>query len=262
MAVAPTVLALALVLSHVALFPAILYAYWRRLFVETSLLIAVLVASVAFHVCQVGWFCFGLDLHALQLTDHFMVYTALLWFSLYFVGAAERVRTAVTIAAMAIVLPVIATFIGSWMSGAIIVALVLVIATLVLLGVYFAHGGPPIAWASLLVAMVLLGAGVVLHVIGGDFGPDNWKYPVAHSLWHVLAMLALFYILDVPYKGESMAHTWITVGDRTKVPPFSKRKRRTNNRLQQQKQRGAPGSPRRSKLITLPEFNDGMAMII
>ncbi len=223
MAVVHTALALALVLSHVALFPAILYSYWRRLFVETALLIAVLVASTAFHVCQVGWFCFGLDLHALQLSDHFMVYTALLWFALYFAGAAERARTAITIAAMAIVLPVIATFIGSWMSGAIIVAMVLVLATLVLVGGYFAHGGPPIAWGSLL-----------------------------------FAMLSLFYILDIPYKDESMAHTWITVGDRARVA-YSKRRRRNNSRV-------APKSaPRRSKMIKLPKMNfadDGVVMMI
>jgi hypothetical protein len=228
----PVGLAAFLVLSNVAIFPAIFYAYVRQLFAETALLLAVLAASTAFHLCQVEWFCFGVALHALQVTDHFMVYTALVWFSLYFAGAAERTRTAITIATMAIMLPVILTFIGSWLSGGIIVAITLVLSVVVLTYAIHVYGGPPVAWGAFVVAMGLLAAGVFLHVFGGDFGPDNWKYPVAHSVWHVLSMLALYYVLGVPYRDDNaLRNAHYTVGDHVRVGRPVVEKRRTRPRV-------------------------------
>lgn len=226
--VVATWLAVLLVLSNVALLPAIFYAYFRRLFVETTLLVAVLVASTAFHFCQVGWFCFGVDLHALQITDHFMVYTALVWFSLYFAGAAERTRMAITIGTMAVMLPVILTFIGSWLSGGIIISIVLVLTVIVLTYVVLMHGGPPVAWSAFVVAMVLLALGVFLHVFGGDFGPKNWKYPVAHSVWHVMAMLSLYYIIGIPFRYES-ALNGASRGRTRAGKKTKKRKNRSSN---------------------------------
>jgi hypothetical protein len=176
----------------------------------------VFLASSAFHICQVGWFCFGLQLHALQLTDHFMVYTALLWFSLYFAGTPERVRMSITLSTMAVTLPVIASFIGSWLSGAIVVAITLVVTSLMFIIVFVLRGGPRVAWPSLLVALLLLAIGVVLHVVGGDYGPDNWVYPAAHSVWHIMAMLSLFWIIDIPYKDNDLSHAWCSIGDHSR----------------------------------------------
>lgn len=215
MAASPA-LAAFLVLSNVAIVPAIAYAYWRRLFPETAVLCAVLAASTAFHVCQVGWFCFGVGVDALQVTDHFMVYSALVWFSLYFAGASERARTSITIAAMAVILPVIVAFIGSWMSGAVIVAIVLVLTVATLMYVFSVHGdGPAVAWGAFIVALGLLGLGVLLHVFGGDFGDENWKYPVAHSVWHVLSMLSLYYVLGIPFRDNSALKNFHGIDGRT-----------------------------------------------
>lgn len=201
-------LAVALVFSNVAILPAIFYAYWKQLYPETAVLTAVLAASTAFHVCQVGWFCFGVGVEALQVTDHFMVYTALVWFSLYFAGAAERARTSITIGTMAVMLPVIVAFIGSWVSGAIIIAIVIVLTVATLVYVFSVHGaGPPVAWGAFVVALFLLGLGVVLHVFGGDYGDENWKYPLAHSIWHILSMLSLYYVVGIPYHDANALKT-------------------------------------------------------
>ena len=192
-----------LVLSNVAIVPAILYAHIRHLIPEMALLTAVLAASTAFHMCQVEWFCFGVELRELQIVDHFMVYTALVWFSLYFAGVAERPRTGITIGVAPVMLVAIVHFIGTLMDGAIIVALVLVLTVLALTYAFYARGGPPVAWGALVVSMGLLAAGVFLHVFGGDFGPSNVKYPVAHSIWHILSMLALYYVIGIPYRDEN-----------------------------------------------------------
>ena len=203
-------LAIALVLSNLAIVPAIWLAYRKMLYVETTILLVVMAASTVFHVCQVGWFCFGVEPHALQITDHFAVYTALIWFSLYWVGAAERTRTALTIATMILALPVIITFIGTLVSGAFVIALAIVITLSALACIVSANGGLVINCGAFAATVILLGLGVVLHVVGGDFGGDNWKYPIAHTLWHVFAMVALFFVVAIPYPTKTDGTNWLT----------------------------------------------------
>ena len=210
-------LGIALVLSNLAIVPAIWLTYRKMLYVETTILLVVLAASTAFHVCQVGWFCFGVEPHALQITDHFSVYTALIWFSLYWVEAPERTRTALTVATMIVSLPVIITFIGTLASGAFVIALAIVITLSALACVVSANGGLFINCGAFAAAVILLGVGVVLHVVGGDFGDENWKYPVAHSLWHVFAMLALFFVVAIPYPDGAAVHAWRSPGDHSRV---------------------------------------------
>jgi hypothetical protein len=197
-------LSLCLVVSNLAIAPAIVYAFALRLIPETALLVSVFVASTAFHVCQVGWFCFGVGVRDLQVADHFMVYTALVWFTLYFCGVAERPRTGITIGLFPLLIVVIGHFTGTMVDGAVVVALTVAIALVALTCAFHNYGGLPIEWGAFAVATSLLAAGVFLHVYGGDFGDDdNAYYPIAHSVWHVLSMLSLFYILGIPFRGSN-----------------------------------------------------------
>jgi hypothetical protein len=238
---------------------------------------------LAFHICQVGWFCFGLQLHALQLTDHFMVYTALLWFSLYFAsegtfateGTAERLRMSITLSTMAVTLPVIASFIGTWMSGAIVVAITIVLTALMFSFVFILRGAPRFAWPSLFVALLLLAAGVVLHVFGGDYGPDNWVYPAAHSVWHIMAMLSLFWIIDIPYKDKAKLRAQRKIEEQSRVqqrwldsrnpkPAQSTREHRSIS-VQQQQGPGQKKTRHGSKRVELPQnflFDDSYSTFL
>jgi hypothetical protein len=199
--------AVGLVLSNLFLGPAIGYAWVRRLAVETAVLIAVFVASTTFHTCQVGWFCWGVTLPALQLTDHFTVYAAIVYFSLYFVGTRQRERTAVTVAVIPVLLPVIASYLDSIVSGVVVIAIAAVVALVAAVVILWSQGVIFMDARSVLVAVVLLAAGVVFHVVGGDFGEDS-DYPWAHTAWHVLAMLALLFVLDIPYEETSVLKIW------------------------------------------------------
>lgn len=206
-----------LVLSNVAIFPAIYYAYYRGLFVEMAISISVFIASTSFHICQVDWFCWGVSLHALQITDHFVVYTAVFWFSLYWAGAAERTRAALTLGLMAVLLPVIITHLGSWIPLAAVAALTITMTLGIVVLVVYIKGRLLIAWKPMAIASVLLVAGVVLHVFGGDFENGNQKYPVAHSVWHALSMLSLLFVLKVPFKDVSITHDLCTDGDHSRT---------------------------------------------
>lgn len=200
-------LAIFLVFSNVAILPAVIYAHILHLIAETALLVAVFAASTAFHMCQVEWFCFGVELRELQIVDHFMVYTALVWFSLYFCGVAERPRTGITVVLFPVLLVVIIHFLGSMMDGAIVVAITVAFAFAALTYAFFVYGGIPIEWSAFVVATSLLGMGVFLHIFGGDYGDDNIFYPIAHSVWHILSMLSLFWILGIPYRDRNSLDT-------------------------------------------------------
>jgi len=197
-------LAAALVFSHLAAIPALIYLVWRGLIVETTVLATAVVVSTLYHLCQVGWVCFGLDLHALQVSDHFMVFFALVWFLLYAAGSTERIRAAVTIAVMGISLPFIISNLDSWVGGAVVtgVAIVAFIATFIAYA--SVRKAIQVEWRAFAVSLFLILAGVVLHVYGGDYGPLNTIYPVAHSVWHVLAFLSLYYIVMIPFTSTSI----------------------------------------------------------
>lgn len=227
--------ALALVLSHVFLLPALYLTWKRRLAPEASLIVGVLIASTLFHMCQVELFCFWLDLHALQLTDHFMVYTALLWFSLYAIkGVGKRLRISIVFAVMAIELPIIATYMGKLVDGAIVIAATIIITTVVFLSVWHRRGRPKFNWSELLVAVLAIGIGVVLHVVGGDYG-ENWLYPAAHTAWHITAMTALYYFVKVRSNNKKFVHFYESIEEHdrarakkdTYVPSPKQESRRT-----------------------------------
>ena len=56
----------------------------------------------------------------------------------------------------------------------------------------------------------------MLHVVGGDFEPGvNKLYPILHSVWHLLALASLYFVLDIPYSRTSVLKVWhyLMLGD-------------------------------------------------
>jgi len=221
---------LGLVLTNAAILPALVYTFVRHLYIESAILLAVFVASSAFHICQVGWFCFGVTLSSLQLTDHFIVYTALVYFSLYLVQAPLEARAALTLGVQAFLLPVIAAYLTTTFANIFAVALVAAVALAALAFVLTLGGKVRFDPRSVMLAVMLLAGGVVLHVTGGDFGDDNHAYPAAHSVWHVLAMVSLYFVVDSPYGDTAFVRVWsrclgraqITIGKKDPVLPTTR----------------------------------------
>jgi hypothetical protein len=204
----PVAVGAALVLSHLAALPALIYLGVRQRLNETVILSITVLTSVLYHMCQVEWACFGLDLHALQISDHFMVFFSLIWFLLYAAGSSERVRTAVSIAVMGVSLPVIISHIDTWFAGIAVTSLA-VLAFVVTFAAYArVRKGVRVEWRAFTLSIVLISVGVSIHVFAGDFGPDNTVYPIAHTVWHVLAFLSLYYIAMIPF-----VHTSVLFGD-------------------------------------------------
>lgn len=198
----------ALVLSHLAAIPALVYLGARKCVIETVILAITVLISTLYHFCQVGWACFAVDLHAWQIGDHFMVFFALIWFLLYAAGSSERVRTAVSIAVMGVSLPVIISHIDTWFAGIAVTSLAVLAFAITFVVYARLRKKVRVEWRAFAVALALIVAGVSVHVFAGDFGPDNTVYPVAHTVWHVLAFVSLYYIAMIPF-----VRTSVLVGD-------------------------------------------------
>ncbi len=81
-----------LVVSNIALLPAIIYAKQKSLVPEFSILAIVFFVSSFYHLCQAGFVCIlGIDFTTLRLADHFFVYSALVWIVLYFFVASHGI---------------------------------------------------------------------------------------------------------------------------------------------------------------------------
>jgi hypothetical protein len=165
---------------------------------ETVLLATTVLISTLYHICQVEWACFGMDLRALQISDHVMVFFALIWFLLYAAGSTERVRTAVSIALIGVLLPVIISHLDTWIAGIVVTSIAVVAFVCTFVWYASVRKAVYVEWRAFAVAIVLIMAGVSIHVFAGDFGPDNTLYPIAHTVWHVLAFVSLYYIAAIP----------------------------------------------------------------
>ncbi len=197
--------AAALVFTHLAAVPAAVFLLKRHAWTTLTVLSVAVIISTAYHVCQVGWFCFGSDVRAFQISDHFTVYFAVTWFLLWGSGAPERVVTSATFGIVGLVLPLIIGKPDSWVSGILIISAG-VVAFLACYTIYTRiRGKSTVNWLPLLAAGILIASGVVFHVMAGDFSEDNTLYPIAHSIWHVFALLALYFAAMVRYWAPSAA---------------------------------------------------------
>lgn len=201
--------AVLLVGSNIALLPAIVYAYSLGLAPELSVLAAVFVVSSVYHLCQTDVVCLlGVHFSVFQHQDHFFVYGALVWIVLYLIGLRLPQRFAVFVWIQALLFPLILEFMSAWWFSGLVVGIVVLSA--VLLVAIVTRSIPRYNLFSLVAAVVLTAAGFALHLVGGDPSPPsetggsaNKKYTIFHSLWHVLVMLAIYYVIDLRH-GHSL----------------------------------------------------------
>ncbi len=205
-----------LVISNIALLPAIIYAFYLKLIPETSIISVVFIISTVYHLCQAGFICLlTIDFVTFQFSDHFFVYSLLVWIVLYAIGLPLEFRFAIFIWIQALLFPLLLEFKNTWWFGGFIIGFIVLITVLLLSLIIRAI--PRINIFSLIAAVILLGIGFALHLIGGDPTPPshdqqhlkneeddiNHKYVWLHSLWHIFSMLAIYYVLDLKY-GKSL----------------------------------------------------------
>lgn len=209
---------LALILSNLAMLPAIIVSFYYSLLPEAFVLIVLLFVSSIYHLCQSGFLCIY-SFTSLQVADHFYVYSILIWITLYFVGLNLQCKFIIFFVIQAALLPAVMIYLHSWILTGVVIA-VLVVVALVVLG-FFIKDFPVIDWLDIIIVFILLGGGFSLHYVSGDPGSPN--YPAGHSMWHILSMLAIFFIIECK-EGNSMVSRLVD-GTRKYINDFMKEKR-------------------------------------
>lgn len=187
-----TIGGLALVLSNLALVPAILHSIWMFYMTEAFVLSVLMFVSSFYHCCQTDFFCLT-SLTSLRVCDHFFVYTTLIWVTMFFLEMHLTVRLIVLILIQPFLLPVLIDDIGSWW-----IAIGLVITLTIFSIIYMVvvlERFPKFDILDLISAAILIGVGLFFHIWSGD--PGSSRYTWAHSIWHLFVMLGIFFVLEL-----------------------------------------------------------------
>lgn len=209
---------LALLLSNLALLPAIYLAFKYRLIPEANMMLVVFVGSVVYHLCQVNFVCIlGFKFETLQFMDNFFVYSLLTWIILYFIGLNLAERFTVFVWFQIFVFPLILEFIDTWWLASIFIvflAFVALFLTLLLLK-KMPHFHRGIFFFGLL--LVLVGFG--FHIIGGEpsqpkntVTPEAEHYAIYHSIWHIFSMFGIYFAIDLKHGKSWLARRFNKMG--------------------------------------------------
>lgn len=185
-----------LILSNLAILPAVLYTLKKGLYIDSSILIIVFIISSTYHTCQSGFFCI-VQFDSLQKVDHFFVYQAFIWISLYIVNVPINHRIVLLLFFHMLLLPFTLQYIGSWWLAGITFGGIALTCIITLSFFYWEQ--PILSKFDFMFAMTLLGSGFYLHVIGGAPGQSN--YWLWHALWHMFAMFAVLFVYTFKTSG-------------------------------------------------------------
>jgi hypothetical protein len=182
----------ALVISNVGLVPGISISLYYGLFPEAAIYSVVCFISTMYHLCQANFYCFY-SFRTLQTSDHFFVFGLLVWTVLYFINLDISTRSIVFIVIQSLLLPAVIQYLESWWIGGILLAFMLIF-TLVTLSM-FTKRIPNLDLFDIIVILLLIGGGFFFHIYGGE--PGSTKYWWAHSIWHFLGMLAVYFVIEM-----------------------------------------------------------------
>ena len=192
-----------LVLSNFFVVPSLFYALFLNQIPEAAILGIIGITSTFYHLCQTGFFCITKEdcstndnFSLMQFADEFFVFLAILWFIAYFFGTTAKYRSLectisfVFIAQAIVFMPLVSK------SGFLYYEIAIVVVSIFFF-FFAAQKRTIIHWISFLIGILIIIAGAVLFIVGGD--PGDRLYTWLHGVWHILLLVAVFFILDSRY---------------------------------------------------------------
>lgn len=222
-----------LVLSNFAILPAVIYTVYKHLFIDAAILVIMFIASSVYHLCQSDFFC-AVSFNALQIVDHFFVYQTLIWVLFYIVNIPLVHRLTLLLFFQMGLLPFTLQYVNSWWLTGITLLLIGVVCVVSL--TFFYWDKPVLSKFDFCIAVILIGTGFYLHVLAGPPGvPNYWLW---HALWHMLAMLGIFFVYTfktsggiiklLTPKGTTVPKTQFVINNNEKPSVHRKQVKRTN----------------------------------
>lgn len=183
--------AIALVASNAPLLLAVAYCIVYGLLPEAAVTTATFLASSAYHLCQTTDVCvFSLYTHV--ISDHIFVFTLIVWMFLFLLRIRLDVHAALFVLGLLFVVPVMIQYMNAWWVTP-VVALVLIVAYV---ATWAVRGRwPAYDWLDMGIGVALMVAGCGFFFAAGP--PDGANYVWAHSIWHALVMLGLYFALEM-----------------------------------------------------------------
>jgi hypothetical protein len=204
-----------LILSHFALVPSFIYLWMGRAFPEATFIAVLFLSSSLYHFCQAGFFCMVDSFDTMQKADHFFVYSVVFWLMLWFIGLSLESRICIFVVVEYFLFPLLLFYVHStWLGIGFVIFLV--VAFLLFTGIQETF--PRIHIPSLLIVAVLLIFGVVVFIIGGEPGEENYAW--AHTLWHVLVFFSIFWLIDARYGNSWVSKNFYYIAGGEKDRPF------------------------------------------
>ncbi len=182
--------------TNIAIVPAIIHAIQEKEYASAALWFVIGSISTFYHICQAEFYCLtSFDIH--QISDHFFVWSGGFWALLRFIGFPLPLRLAIFFVVQALLLPALMSWKENWWFGVIIV-----VAMLWTLGLFFErflhyHRNKVVYYSNLIVAITLLLVSFAFHLSASDVSTHFYAW--THSIWHVYAMLAIYFLNDVRY---------------------------------------------------------------
>jgi len=186
-----------LVFSNITMVLAAVYAFSRKLYATASISTTVGVVSTFYHLCQRHFYCIletDLSQHSsykfLQYSDEFFVDTLVIWYILFFLEVKKEYITAVIFLTQPIFLLSILSNSGHTIT--IVYVTIFSILFFALVRSIILYRRIYIEFGSGIIALILLIGGFLNYYFAGVYED---KYATLHSTWHILLMLALFFII-------------------------------------------------------------------
>ena len=178
-----------LVGTNVFIIPAVICAAYLDFKDLASLYTTTAIVSTVYHLCQAEFICAPLAFELLQIADLFFVYLTLVWTVMWFTDTFLQTRIVILWPVSAVLLIAILYFCFSkWF-----MLISVVFLTLLLVILLVASPQMRIFWPALVVAVVLFGMGILLHIVAGS--PGDTSYPFAHGTSHPFFFSSLLFLL-------------------------------------------------------------------
>ncbi len=220
-----------LTLTNLVLWIPILWTLWHGHFVDATVFFLLFLASTLYHVCQGDKDLCVSSLWEEQASDHVWVYLIIGWLILTFWVFDQDVRFSLFLCIVFLAVINVVLVISSFAFAVFLAWFAILFAILRVV----AFGEPLRKYdiALIIITVVLVAGSFSLHLIAG--GADNPKYYWAHSLWHVLAMFALFLVVLIR-DGAFIFSGWETIlwhpGATTTKKPHRKKTTPPNSQSQ------------------------------
>jgi len=181
-----------LLISNVALIPAIIAAIKLGLWLEAGHGVKMLFSSFFYHLCDSGIQCFGFRFRSWQVLDFSSAFETVFLVGLV-LGKLHRAKIFLYVVFSQVILLLVLEGATNDINIKVAVSASLLVFALAHL-VYFGRYLHTLDWPDAVAAGFLAAGALIVRVNEG--GSNSKRYDIWHGIWHVLLFLAFYFVVE------------------------------------------------------------------